>query len=67
MAKYYVACEAHESTVLGFSMSGVLGFELRYFEVELDPPINAKRLHEVINKDQKYKTGNVVSWSKIEE
>lgn len=66
MAKYYVACESTESTSLGF-MSSVFGFSLRYFTVDIDPPINAKRLHEVINKDQKYKTGNVVSWSKIEE
>jgi hypothetical protein len=67
MAKYYVSCESVDSSGLGFSMSSILGFSLRYFTVEIDPPINAKRLWEMINKDQKYKTGNVVSWSKIEE
>ena len=47
----------------------LLGFTLKYFTVQIDGPINADILYEAINKDRdkKHKTGNIVSWSKIEE
>lgn len=66
MNKYYVVAESFESE--GFGMfNPILGFSLSYFEIEMDPPINATRFREMINKDRKHKVGNVVSWSKIEK
>ena len=47
----------------------ILGLTLKYFTVQIESPVNADILYEAINKDrdEKHKTGNIVSWSKIEE
>ena len=66
MSKYYVACESTEQDCFGM-FNPLVGFSLSYFEIVIDPPINAERLREMINKDRKHKVGHVVSWSKIEE
>ena len=48
-----------------------LGFSLVYYTATIadGEPVNAETLYNLINKDKedKEKTGPVVSWSKIEE
>ena len=68
MSKYYVAAEADRYCGAGM-FGSILGFTLKYFTVQIEGPVNADILYEAINKDrdEKHKTGNIVSWSKIEE
>ena len=65
MAKYYVSVEESPNTS-AMSMFGG-GFGLKYFEVEMEPPVNAKTIRDLLVANCEREPGNVVAWSKIED
>ena len=65
MAKYYVCVEASPNNSMMSMMGG--GFDLKYYEVEIEPPVNAQRIYDIIKANSEHEPGNVVAWSKIEE
>lgn len=64
MARYWVCCEAYPSDEL--MMLNPLGFQVRYFKVSLEPPVNAERIREVIKANTDKEPGQVIAWSKEE-
>ena len=67
MSKYHVAVEASPSESIMSMVGG--GFGIKYYTVTIDDDfsVNAETLYNLINGNQKRKTGYVIAWSKIEE